>query len=105
MKLKILLSSVLLFIPLAVSAAPRSESGRISFVGQIVESGCAVEQAGSVQFTESRRLQLAPGVNMAVDTYRNACARGPLPLSVTFEPLKSSEPGVSEKGIVTINYL
>jgi type 1 fimbria pilin len=108
MKLRILVSSVLLSIPLAVTAAPRSESGRISFVGQIVEAGCAVEQAGHVRFTESQRLQVAPGVHVEVNTHRNACARGSMPLTATFEPLKSDGVGVvktSEKGIVTISYL
>ena len=108
MKLTFLFSSVLLFIPLAVTAAPRSESGQISFVGQIVEAGCAVGQAGAVQFTESRRLQVTPGVSVEVNTYRNACARGSMPLTATFERLSSDGIGVvttSEKGIVTITYL
>ncbi|MBK5356548.1 type 1 fimbrial protein [Pseudomonas sp. TH41] len=108
MKRKIVVSSVLLFIPLAVSAAPQTVSDSVHFVGQIVNSGCAVSHAGPAQFAESQRIQVASGLDLDVDTYRNACGHGPIPFSTAFESLKADEARVvstPEKGIVTITYL
>ena len=101
MNLKTVISSVLVLLPLTVCAAPQPLSGEIRFTGQIVDSGCDVGQVGALATSESRQIEPAPGVKVDVDTYRNACSRGALPFSMTYEPLKTS----TDNGIVTINYL
>ncbi|CAI8961022.1 hypothetical protein EMIT0P253_60044 [Pseudomonas sp. IT-P253] len=108
MKRKNVISSVLLFIPLAVSAAPQTVSGGVHFVGQIVNSGCAVSHTGPAQFAESQRIQVASGLDLDVDAYRNVCSHGPIPFSTAFESLKADEASVDstpEKGVVTVTYL
>ncbi|MEB0044895.1 MULTISPECIES: type 1 fimbrial protein [unclassified Pseudomonas] len=107
MNLKVVVSSVLLLMPLGVSAAPQVSSGQIDFVGQIVDSGCQVGRAGAQSFTQSQRVQVQPGLSLDVDTYRNACGHGTIPFSTAFEPLKASSNGsVSgpESGIITVTY-
>jgi hypothetical protein len=108
MKFTVMISSALLLVPLALSAAPVIESGRISFVGQIAEFTCAIQSTRAVQFSESRNLQVVPGVQLEVSTHKNTCAGGSLPLSTTFEPL-ADNPAVSVsqpvRGIVTVTYL
>ncbi|RBB98319.1 type 1 fimbrial protein [Pseudomonas sp. MWU12-2115] len=101
MNLKTALASVLVLLPLAVCAAPQSTSGEIRFTGQIVDSGCAVERAGSLGADVSRQVEIKPGLQVDVDTYRNACSHQSLPFSMTYQALKMS----SDKGIVTITYL
>ncbi|MFJ2360599.1 MULTISPECIES: type 1 fimbrial protein [Pseudomonas] len=101
MNLKTALASVLVLLPLAVCAAPQSTSGEIRFTGQIVDSGCAVERAGSLASDVSRQVEIKPGLQVDVDTYRNACSHQSLPFSMTYQALKTS----SDKGIVTITYL
>ncbi|MBA4273236.1 MAG: hypothetical protein C0438_09080 [Pseudomonas sp.] len=101
MNLKTVISSVLVLLPLTVCAAPQPLSGEIRFTGQIVDSGCEVGRVGALVTSESRQIELKPGVKVDVDTYRNACSRGALPFSMTYEPLKTS----IDNGIVTINYL
>ena len=101
MKLKTAMSCVLLLLPLTTFAAPGSQFGEIRFTGQIVDSGCAVERAGALSSTEARRVEIKPGVNVDVDTYRNACSHQALPLSMSYEPLQTS----TDKGIVTSTYL
>ncbi|WP_242487352.1 hypothetical protein [Pseudomonas sp. TH15] len=51
--------------------------------------------------TESRQVEIKPGLKVDVDTYRNACSHQLLPMSMTYEALKTS----TDKGIVTITYL
>ncbi|WLH34684.1 type 1 fimbrial protein [Pseudomonas sp. FP2196] len=101
MKLKIVISSVFVVLPLTVCAAPQTTSGEIRFSGQIVDSGCEVGRVGALNSSESRQVELTPGLKVDVDTYRNACSREKLPMTMTFEALKTS----TDKGIVTIEYL
>ena len=107
MKLNVVVSSAVLLMPLFLIAAPMTESGTISFVGSIVESGCAVETAGALRSPEIRRVQVVPGVEVDVSTYQNACDRGAMPLSATFESLHARDiegVPVSGLGIVTVTY-
>lgn len=107
MRLNVVVSSALLLTPLVLAAAPMAESGTISFVGSIVESGCAVETAGALRSPEIRRMQVVPGVEVDVSTYQNACDRGAMPLSATFESLHTRDIGgvpASGLGIVTVTY-
>ncbi|MFJ4251639.1 hypothetical protein C2E19_24355 [Pseudomonas sp. DTU12.3] len=101
MKLKTALPYVLLLLPLTTFAAPGSQSGEIRFTGQIVDSGCAVGRVGGLSATESRQVEIKPGLKIDVDTYRNACSHQSLPMSMTYQALKTS----TDKGIVTISYL
>ncbi|GGK28070.1 hypothetical protein SAMN04490189_3539 [Pseudomonas koreensis] len=101
MKLKTAVPYVLLLVPFTAFAAPASQSGEIRFTGQIVDSGCAVERAGALSSSVSRQVEIKPGLQVDVDTYRNACSHQVLPFSMTYEALKTS----SDKGIVTITYL
>ncbi len=94
------LASVLVLLPVAVCAAPQSSSGEIRFTGQIVNSGCAVERAGALSSSVSRQVVIKPGLQVDVDTYRNACSDQALPVSMTYEALKTSR----DQGIVTITY-
>jgi hypothetical protein len=73
MKFTVMISSALLLVPLALSAAPANMSGRISFVGHIAEFTCAVQSTRAVQFSESRNLQVIPGVDLEVSTHENIC--------------------------------
>jgi len=101
MKLKTAMSCVLLLLPLTAFAAPGSQSGEIRFTGQIVDSGCAIGRAGTSSSSEFRRVEIKPGVQVDVDTYRNACSHQTLPVSMSYKPLKTS----TDQGIVTITYL
>ncbi|MBC8996477.1 type 1 fimbrial protein [Pseudomonas sp. N40(2020)] len=101
MKLITVIFSVFVLSPLTVSAAPQTTSGEIRFIGQIVDSACEVGRAGTLSSSESRQIELKPGLKLDVDTYRNACSHDALPMTMTFEPLKTS----TDKGIVTITYL
>ncbi|MDR9864694.1 MULTISPECIES: hypothetical protein [Pseudomonas] len=101
MKLVTVIFSVFVLLPLTVSAAPQATSGEIRFTGQIVDSGCEVGRVGTLSANESRQIELKPGLKLDVDTYRNACSHETLPMTITFEPLKTSV----DKGIVTIAYL
>ncbi|EJN27329.1 hypothetical protein [Pseudomonas sp. GM80] len=101
MKLKTALPYVLLLLPLAAFAAPGSQSGEIRFTGQIVNSGCAVARVGALSAAQSRQVEIKPGLKVEVDTDRNACGHQSLPISMSYEALKTS----TDKGIVTITYL
>lgn len=101
MKLKIAISAALVLFPLSVFAAPQASFGEIRFSGRIVDSGCEVGRVGALGSKESRQVEVKPGLTLDVDTYRNACSHGALPLSVSYEALKTS----SDKGIVIISYL
>jgi hypothetical protein len=101
MKLKTVFPYVLLLLPFTALAAPGSQSGEIRFSGQIVDAGCAVERVGALVGSESRRVELEPGLAFDVDTHRNACSGQSLPISMRYEALKAS----SDKGIVTVTYL
>ncbi|WP_339495602.1 MULTISPECIES: type 1 fimbrial protein [unclassified Pseudomonas] len=101
MKPRTAISSVLVLLALTVSAAPQGTAGEIRFTGQIVDSGCEVGRAGTLAFSESRQVELKPGMRFDVDTYRNACSHETLPFAMTYESLKTS----ADKGIVTITYL
>ncbi|MHA3736361.1 hypothetical protein ACXR0M_11875 [Pseudomonas sp. Eth.TT006] len=46
-------------------------------------------------------VEIMPGVDVDVDTYRNACSHKALPLSMSYQALKA----FSDKDIVTITYL
>nr|WP_315446692.1 type 1 fimbrial protein [uncultured Pseudomonas sp.] len=101
MKLKTALPYVLLLLPLTSFAAPGNQSGEIRFTGHIVDSGCEVGRVGALSSSESRQVELKPGLKLDIDAYRNVCSHETLPMTMTFEPLKTS----TDKGIVTITYL
>jgi type 1 fimbria pilin len=101
MNLKTLLSSVLILLPLTAFAAPQTSSGVIRFTGQIVDNGCEVGRVGTLASSDSRQIELQPGMKLDVDTSRNACSHQALPFSATYQALKTS----TDKGIVSITYL
>jgi type 1 fimbria pilin len=101
MKIKTITSIVLVVLPFTAFAAPQGTSGEIRFTGQIVDIGCELGRSGTLVSSESRQVEVRPGLKLDVGTYRNACSRQALPFSVTYEALKTS----SDKGIVTVKYL
>lgn len=109
MNLKIVVSSVLLLMPPAVDVHADGGSGRIGFVGQIVDSSCEVGRAGSVDFAgHSQAVVVSPQLTLTVSTAGNVCRHGSIPFMTRFEPLLASDANVdsrSDKGIVTITYL
>lgn len=108
MNLKIVMSSVLLLLPVALNAHADGSPGQIKFVGQIVESGCEIGRTGTVDFGEhSQQMKLTPKLGLTVRTAGNAC-RHAIPFTVSFESL--SAPGASavsaaDKGVVTVTYM
>ncbi|MBV4485210.1 type 1 fimbrial protein [Pseudomonas sp. SWRI153] len=101
MKFKSAIASLLVVLPLAVSADPQSASGVIRFSGQIVESGCEVGRVGARDAGTLRQVELKPGLTIGVSTFRNACSGEVLPFSITYDALKTS----TDKGIVILSYL
>ncbi|WP_409316110.1 type 1 fimbrial protein [Pseudomonas sp. KCJK9016] len=100
MKLKAVLSIVLVLLPFSAYAAPQIATGVIRFTGQIVDPGCAVGRVGTLGVKEARPVEVRPGLTLDVDTYRNACSRKALPLSVSYKALKAT----TDMGIVTVSY-
>lgn len=108
MNLKIVVSSVLLLLSVALNAHADGSSGRINFVGKIVERGCEVGQAGTVSFGEhSQHVTVTPELRLTVSTAGNVCRHDLIPFTVSFEPLTTSGASAvspADKGVVTVTY-
>ena len=86
-----------------------AKGGTIEFRGKVMEAACEHGRSGAVDFGEQTKLiEVAPSVVLAVNMANNACRTGQLPFVATYQklntPAYSEEQGV-RNGVLTISYL